>query len=589
MILESLADEKLLQDFHRRVVNIAAAGKRTPSTYASDIFWAPGGDILARDILTPAKWIQLLSSEKIEEDTFFLSRKHSSSGTIDGDPDNYEERNKSGRFGIWEETPRIPRDHHTRYKRRDTGSLSRPSTELFMSDSVNSRTTRSRFDQDSAYGQRDQSSAEDRFPENERPKISGYPVELTREWQESCSVVENKSSQSPNESGLDLKRSERTEDEQSTREASPGIFKLIITPGSLIPLFLNGRWFGIVPYNPQRLLTWSNDRVSTDEPVLDELQDRRSDVADDDMILGSGKGQDQTQTQSAPIHPENSETLDRLHPERNTSDEDRSRGFQEASPKSSGLITFPFFTWHVKHGTEEYSGLPAIQESDETVVRILAKIHESITSDKSSYKTLYEKAYRCTADDLFLRHPDIEFRVRTTEDSEDDEDTARDPRRVCRRKEVQSARGSQETTERNCPDVRIPNERPESDPHGLQGGKVKQAKDSASAEREQPALSSSDEMAIPIRPGEGSSKFEMNSDANHKSWSQDSVEAPNQALQLKTQLLEVSQSIFRAFLPSQSAYSYSDYYHPLCERFWGSLDEIFRVSLAYMKESIIFY
>lgn len=560
----------------------------------------------------------------------------------------------------------MPRDHHTRYKRRGTGSLSRPSTELFMSGSVTSGTTRSRIDQDSAYDQRDHRPAGNPSPEPKRSRISGYPFKRIREWQKSSSVVGNQSWQSLGKSGLDLKQSKGSEDEQSTREAPPGSSKLIITTGGLIPLLLNRRWFGIVPYNPDRLLTWSDDQVSTGKPSLDDLQDRWSGIAACDTNLDSGRSQYQNQTQPATIHAENdgirvvslegradeghnrTMSLSRSHsrghgdphskdsadgqepkvslptdsyfrhnylgkeqieswieridpwpiPERNTSYENLSKGFQEVSPKSSGLIISPFFTWRVKHGTEVYDVLPPIRESDETVVRILAKIHESITSDKSSYRTLYDKAYRCTADDLFLRHPDILLRIRANEDSKDDDDIAGDPwlanerpmspMRVCNEKKGQNARGDQEAIEKDGSDVGSPNERPERDLGGLQGRKGKQAMDSAGSERDQTAPSSPDEMANPVRP-EGLCKFKVNSNANHKSWSQDSVEGPNQGLELKARLLELSQSIFRAFLPSQSASSHSDYYHPLCERFWGSLDEIFRVSLTYTKATVILY
>lgn len=561
----------------------------------------------------------------------------------------------------------MPRDHHTRYKSSDTGSLSCPSTELFMSGSGTSVTTRSRFDQAYAYGYNEYRLVGNYFPETTRSKRSGFPVKRIREWQKSSSVVENQSPQRLSESGLDLKRSEGTEDEQSPREAPSEISKLITTPGSLIPLCLDGRWVGTVPYNPQRLLTWSDDQVSTGKPFLDELQDRRSVIVDDDTNLDNETGQDETQTEPVTIHAENdgirvvplegrvdeghtrTMSLSRSHSrghgdpqsqeswdfqesksslptdayfrhtrvreeqleswiertdprpvlERNTSYEKRRKGFQEASPKSSGLIIFPFFTWRVKHGTDEYAGLPAIRESDETVVRILAKIHESITSDKSSYRTLYDKAYRCTADDLFLRHPDIVIRIRTHEDSDNDDDTARGPRlanehsmkprRVCSGKEGQSARAKQETIERSCSDVESPDDRPERDPCRLQDEKGKQAKDTASAKKDQTAPPNSDEMANPIQPGEGSSKLKINSNANHKSRFQDPIEGSNQGLELKAQLLEVSQSIFRAFLPSQSASSYSDYYHPLCERFWGSLDEVFRVSFVYKKRSVTVY
>ncbi|KAK7697379.1 hypothetical protein SLS64_013570 [Diaporthe eres] len=198
-------------DFHRHAVAIAAARKPDPSRY--DILWAPGGDHRSQEILTPAKWIQLLSSDTIEKDIFFLSRKY-------------------------------PPYHVPRYYR-------------------------------------------EREDENE-------------------------------------------------------------------------------------------------------------------YLYGHSRGR--------------TEWVD----ERNTNSKSRNNGHPEAPPKSSGLITFPFFTWRVKHGTEgRQPQLLSIQERDETVVRILGKIHESITSDKSSYRRLYAKAYRCGADDLFLRHPDVVVKTKTDASPED--------------------------------------------------------------------------------------------------------------------------------------------------------------------------
>lgn len=232
------------------------------------------------------------------------------------------------------------------------------------------------------------------------------------------------------------------------------------------------------------------------------------------------------------------------------------------------------------------------------MVRILAKIHESITSDKSSYKTLYAKAYRCGADDLFLRHPDVVVKMKA-DDNPEDNNTAKSadelpmgPSRGHDRKNRQRASGTQTKAERNHSGGGGPPGGLRIHQRGAQAGgkrKGKHAEGAADAKSDQTGPPGSDNMTTPIGPEEGPSKSETKPHASTKSRSPLPVEEPDHVLVLKTRLLELSQTIFRAFLPSQGGSSHQDYYHPLCERFWGSLDEIFRVSPTYHHELMICY
>ncbi|KAH8774755.1 hypothetical protein F5883DRAFT_412396 [Diaporthe sp. PMI_573] len=91
------------------------------------------------------------------------------------------------------------------------------------------------------------------------------------------------------------------------------------------------------------------------------------------------------------------------------------------------------------------------------------------------------------------------------------------------------------------------------------------------------AESGLDNLVDPVETRGDHSKFESEGHSKENQQSSGSFGRPSRGQALKREVLETSQSIFRAFLPSQGSSSYPDYYHPLCERFWGSLDDIFRI------------
>lgn len=630
--MEPVADNRgLTQDFHRHAVAIAASGKPDPSRY--DILWAPGGDQHSHDILTPAKWIELLSSDTIEKDVFFLSRRYPSSNVAYERETGYHTRENYYYDSVRKhERPRRAPLHrsYTGYRERETDDFLRSSRDRSVSGSVSNGSIGSRPDQESVSGQNDQGSSPNDSPENTRPGTKSAPKRSSRE---------RPTSGSPRGS-----RSEGSDDQQSPGGDSPEIFDIAITPGNLVPVERNGRWVVIVPYDSQRLLTWPGDQVGTRNSSSVEVGGRWFFVGNSDAELHGGARQTRFQLETEPTHTdddgirivpltnctdEDDERRDFPPPppppsryfretggedeyfyrrprrtggvdERRTSSRHHRNGRQEAPPKSSGLITFPFFTWRVKHGTGwRQPQLLSIQERDETVVRILAKIHESITSDKSSYRTLYAEAYRCAVDDLFLRHPDVAVKTKADDDPEDNDCAnpvdellaSRSSEQRHNMNNRQSAGGTQTEAERKQPSgggspggLRI-------DQRGPEAGKEtkgKQAEGTANARGDQVELSGSENIATPIGPGEGPSN-DTKPHANTKPRTPHPVEGANRGLVLKTKLLEVSQAIFRAFLPSQAASSYHDYYHPLCERFWGSLDEIFRVSRTYHLKLIMCY
>lgn len=212
------------------------------------------------------------------------------------------------------------------------------------------------------------------------------------------------------------------------------------------------------------------------------------------------------------------------------------QGGEEASPKSSGLITFPFFTWRVRRGTGTAAETSNIETQNETVLQILAKINDSIMSDESSYRTPYENAYRCTAEELALRHPDLTAKVALSGELGGDKIDL---------------------------SVSLEDERQTSS-----GNKGDQQEKHIASEIE------THEARV-----DNPLQSEMNLDDSERPRSRHSLERPNPEVLLNKQLFEVSQTIFWCFFPQQGRPSCPDYYHPMCERFWGALDNIFRVSL----------
>lgn len=627
--MEPVADNRgLTQDFHRHAVAIAASGKPDPSRY--DILWAAGGDQHSHDILTPAKWIELLSSDTIEKDVFFLSRRYPSSNVAYERETGYHTRENYYYDSVRRhERPRRAPLHrsYTGYRERETDDFLRSSRDRSVSGSVSNRTIESRLDQESAAGQSDQGSAPNDSPETTRSGTRNAPKRASRK---------RPTSGSPHAS-----RSEGSDDQQSPGGDSPEIFDIAITPGNLVPVERDGRWVAIVPYDSQRLLTWPGDQVGTRNSSSVEVGGRWFFVGNSDAELHGGARQTRFELEPEPTHTDDDgirivpltkydEDERREFPppppppsrhfretggedeyfyrrprrtggvdERRTSSRNHKNGHQEVPPKSSGLITFPFFTWRVKHGTGgRQPQLLSIQERDETVVRILAKIHESITSDKSSYRTLYAEAYRCAADDLFLRHPNVVVKTKADEIPEDNDransvdDLSAIQSRGHNVNKRQRASGTQTKAERKQSSGGDSPGGFRIDQRGPKAGKErkgKQSEESENAKGDQMGRSGSDNMATPIGTGEGPSKSKTKPHASTKPRSPHADEEANRGLVLKTQLLEVSQAIFRAFLPSQAGSSYHDYYHPLCERFWGSLDEIFRVSRSYHQELIMCY
>lgn len=569
-----------------------------PSEY--DIFWTPKEDKLSQERLTPATWIQLLSSGAVENGIFVLSPKYrrnrykderaggSHSGSYNYNRDIVRDESHK---------PLIPFDHpQNRIQRRDADFSSRPLNDLSASRPFTSGRMEYRPDHGSESDQSasDEGSAEDSSSENSNGERRSSPIGPGR--------------------------------------AQPKPESPVAT----------------IPYDPQRLLTWPDDPVRKGNSGSVELGDRVSVTGSSDNNLDEGTRQIQRQPgpayaadadddgirivpqsdterskdsdsgQSSKAHvfkgpprrspyrwkPDNvsetasedtqTDTERRKRYRKGNSRMDRTKEDQEAVPKSSGLINFPFFTWRVKYGTEEQAGLLSVQERDETVVRILAKINESITSEDSSYRALYVKAYRCTSEYLLRRHPDVKAEGRADEYPEKNDasghanpadDLPTDLKQGHNKTKEQHATENQDGTERQDSDGEGPTGAPGSehdDPQAGKDGTAQQSEDSANANSDRMAPVGSDRASSSGLGGEPL-KAQTERDAKNDSRAPGAVIRADQVPVLQKELLEVSQSIFRAFLPSQGGSPIYDYYHPLCARFWGSVDEIFRVSSGYLR------
>lgn len=201
---------------------------------------------------------------------------------------------------------------------------------------------------------------------------------------------------------------------------------------------------------------------------------------------------------------------------------------QEIPPREgSGTITAPFFTWRLRSGKDTMSvnqvdeglaGQAAIQD----LFRVLGKINDSILSDSSGVGELYARAYKCTKESLLERHPDL--RGRTSHNS---------PSKVESPHLSQLKHGDRDKTQEKgaCPEK---------------------------------AMGSSNK---------GGTKLQVSAQSNERP-SDTPTSVLDQVKALSEQLLEVSEAIICEFIPNDER---SLQYHALCERFWGTTDEILRV------------
>lgn len=497
VILESLADGiGFTQDFHRHAVAKAAAEKSDPSNY--DIFWVCGQHEC--DVLTPVKWIQLLSHDKVDKGIFFLSPKsRASSGTPERDTNLYERGDRHEQVDILGGKHRKEPfgRSYTRYQTRETSYLSQESRHSLNNGPVSSATIESDSDWGSVSGRSDQGS-----------------------------VKINSSKKT---------RSER----KSTCESDNGI-------------------------------------ACQRPPPLDE------------PILGYGQPERSNNQQVATEAPSKIQEIATRRESPNSIERDE----EEALTKFPATNPLPFFSWRIKHDIGQQDEVHSSQQRGETAAQILNYIRESITLEQI-FRGVYDNAHKCTADQLISRHPEIAMEMRADGYPEDDSSNGRtkpgnkcptSPRKDHNSKEWQHAHethGKTETNHWHSHGENLP-QGLKSNQHNSQTGEAREgrlAEDSTNAKNDQTTSSTSATTAFPIGLEESAFRFETNIPANNKSRTVHFVGKPDQGLELKRQLLEVSQSIFRAFLPPQDA-SPHRYFHPLCECFWGSLDVMFRVSFS---------
>jgi hypothetical protein len=203
--------------------------------------------------------------------------------------------------------------------------------------------------------------------------------------------------------------------------------------------------------------------------------------------------------------------------------------------EGSGAVTVPFFTWRVRShidamGAHQGSEGPVSEAAVQDLYRILGKINETICSDVSGIGELYSKAYRCTKENCLKRHPDL-TRDKPTSGTE----------------------------------TEIPSP---STPAAADGKRNEKSKEPLNEDDAQPQAQSQ-----PEETGKGKGKVPLNEGHDGPQNGSTSVRMLHPVEVLGKQLFEVSQTIMSEFLPKDE----HSLYHVVCERFWGTVDEILRV------------
>jgi hypothetical protein len=174
----------------------------------------------------------------------------------------------------------------------------------------------------------------------------------------------------------------------------------------------------------------------------------------------------------------------------------------------------------VIHVGEGLAGQAAIQD----LFRILGKINDSVLSDDSGVGKLYASAYKCTKGSLLERHPNLWGRT-----SHNSQSKAASPGLL------QHRHGNGDETQDK----------------GICQEKVTESSN------------------------KGSTKLQASVQSNERpSDTPTSVGVLDQVTALSQQLLDVSEAIICEFIPNGER---SLQYHAVCERFWGTTDEILRV------------
>lgn len=237
---------------------------------------------------------------------------------------------------------------------------------------------------------------------------------------------------------------------------------------------------------------------------------------------------------------------------------------QEMPPlDDTGAATVnPFFSWRVKSMADvdtvrtdqkNIGTSPMADVAIHDLFRILGKINESLLSSESGIKEVYSQAYKCTEENLLKRHPNLAREI--VPSSNTSPTVQRDS--VGQGKEAdQEKKGGSTDNSSTQPPTTFP-------PDGARAGSTNQEQETVRQEKAEP--SKIGEKQAPATPRVGAQEAARHSTS-------DIMTHPAEAFGKK--LVEISQAIMHRFLPKDE----HSVYHPVCERFWGSVDEIIRVS-----------
>lgn len=254
-------------------------------------------------------------------------------------------------------------------------------------------------------------------------------------------------------------------------------------------------------------------------------------------------------------------------PSDSTSDDARAAESGTPPIDASGASTAgPFFTWCVNSdrdvvgGSRDNNTTPIAEPATQNLFRILRKIHES--SLQSNVREVYSKAYTCTEESLLERHRELAkemFPGAPTEAAKSSISPSGHGKGTDQHKgtDLKMKEASRDAYDAQPPAAPQLNSALRSDTD-RNNGTARQQED-GSPDMENPQDPATPPVGAPDQHPPGGST---------------SVQVVNPADVLGKQLLELSQTLIRRFVPKDE----HSVYHPVCARFWGSVDVAIRVS-----------
>ncbi|KAK0610421.1 cora-like Mg2+ transporter protein-domain-containing protein [Bombardia bombarda] len=501
-------------DFFRHAIAICTSGNNSATAYEL-LYEVEDNGHQRSDILTPSKWLTLLGSDTIEKQMFSVRPKVPEGGL--------RSRNRHSYHG-----------KHTSYTRPERDSYDSSNSSSSHDDppmhAIHPSVVVSASD---IFGGFKFSSSSKEAPNNEDRKSKD--VQQTSRPEVDAPRGNQLGSDNPN-AGVKLEDDAifTTEPIPEPETASRKAQSSSNATSENLPVSTSTR---------------QSTRQSSTRPPSSRQSHQRS-LYEDGLLISGYSSDVDIRISKSPVSGD--QTTNYLRPRREaasrprtSSDSKRDIETEQAPAQTSGVVTSPFFTWRVKSG----NGLEdiGIEETTETLFRILAKVDNSMASEESGLGQLYTGSFRCAIDDLLGRHPGLvvdetkKISLEKPEEKGGSEQGLQHPMSIVPNIDPVASGDANDKT-LSGEGLKIGDD---VNMHAAQAGPLPEHQ----VHHENEPSSSKQE----VRPRQ-------------------SLEILHRGQASNKQLLEVSQSLMWAFVPKDRAASY----HPVCERLWGSVDAIFR-------------